>query len=395
MEFTPESHARRDEVAVVKELGERVKETSGLRAGEWVEVRSKEEILATLDQNARLDGLPLMPEMLQHCGKRFKVFKRAHKTCDPPRGMHGRRMFETVHLDGVRCGGEQHGGCQHGCLIFWKEAWLKRVPSGSGVRRTGRLGHNGTRSGCSEAAVLAATVADSEPGKNGVADPTYVCQSTHLAEASHPLRSWDVRQYAEDVTSGNVRVSDLLGALVFFVYSSLLTAGLGFGSAMLWAYDVVQKARGGTPYPWRHGRIPAGMRTPFAKLDLVPNEVVRVKSYPEILATLDETSRNRGMYFDGEMVPFCEGTYRVLGRVERIIDEKTGKMIDLKTDAVILDDVACRACYSKWRKFCPRSIYPFWREIWLERVGGGDRGQEVTRAVAGRRVDLRCGPPGS
>ena len=100
------------------------------------------------------------------------------------------------------------------------------------------------------------------------------------------------------------------------------------------------------------------------------------------------------MYFDGEMVPFCEGTYRVLGRVERIIDEKTGKMIDLKTDAVILDDVACRACYSKWRKFCPRSIYPFWREIWLERVGGGDRGQEVTRAVAGSRVDLQVRSPG-
>ena len=36
-----------------------------LRAGEWVEVRSREEIVATLDEDARLEDLPFMPEMLQ------------------------------------------------------------------------------------------------------------------------------------------------------------------------------------------------------------------------------------------------------------------------------------------------------------------------------------------
>ena len=55
---------------------------SKLRAGDWVEVRSKEEILRTLDATGRLDGLPFMPQMFQYCGQRFKVFKRAHKTCD-------------------------------------------------------------------------------------------------------------------------------------------------------------------------------------------------------------------------------------------------------------------------------------------------------------------------
>ena len=53
-----------------------------LRAGDWVEVRSKEEILRSLDKNGRLEGLPFMPQMFQYCGKRFRVFKRAHKTCD-------------------------------------------------------------------------------------------------------------------------------------------------------------------------------------------------------------------------------------------------------------------------------------------------------------------------
>jgi hypothetical protein len=36
-------------------------------------------------------------------------------------------MENAVHLTGVRCDGQAHGGCQAGCLIYWKEAWLKRV----------------------------------------------------------------------------------------------------------------------------------------------------------------------------------------------------------------------------------------------------------------------------
>ena len=43
----------------------------GLKAGEWVQVRSKEEILATLDANGRLDEMPFMPEMLKFCGARM------------------------------------------------------------------------------------------------------------------------------------------------------------------------------------------------------------------------------------------------------------------------------------------------------------------------------------
>ena len=44
-------------------------------------------------------------------------------------------------------------------------------------------------------------------------------------------------------------------------------------------------------------------------------------------------------------------------------------MIHLKRDAVILDGVVCGALYADRRLFCPRAIYPYWREIWLERAG--------------------------
>src|SRR5262245_42684192 len=96
-----------------------------LRAGDWVEVRGKDEILATLDVRGGLEGLPFMPEMFQYCGRQLEVSKRAHKTCDPSRGLQARRLSNCVHLSDIRCDGEAHGGCQAGCLIFWKEAWLK------------------------------------------------------------------------------------------------------------------------------------------------------------------------------------------------------------------------------------------------------------------------------
>src|SRR4029077_18435184 len=97
-----------------------------LRAGDWVEVRSKEEILRSLDKNGRLQELPFMPQMFQYCGQQFRIFKRAHKTCDTVNPVAGRRIADAVHLD-LRCDGKAYAGCQPGCLIFWKEAWLKPV----------------------------------------------------------------------------------------------------------------------------------------------------------------------------------------------------------------------------------------------------------------------------
>jgi hypothetical protein len=95
------------------------------------------------------------------------------------------------------------------------------------------------------------------------------------------------------------------------------------------------------------------------------------------METLDSNKKNRGLFFDVEMLPYCErGTYRVLNRVERIVDEKTGKLIKLPNPCVILDGASCSGMHSASRMFCPRHLYPFWREIWLKRVddsrtGGG------------------------
>jgi hypothetical protein len=343
-----------------------------LRAGEWIQVRSKEEVLKTLDKSGRVERLPFMPEMFEFCGKRFRVLKRAHKTCDPPNGLTGRRMLNAVHLEEVRCSGAAHGGCEARCLMLWKEAWLERVAVGAvsvgAPRRPLSGGRSPEASGrCTELDVFRGTQ-NQENGPDSD-EPIFRCQSTDVSLATQPLHWWDLRQYAEDYTSGNVRLSQFLTAFLLFLFAHVVSAGLGVGSVLRWVYDTIQRMRNGTPYPFRSGQIPPGAKTPSVKLDLQPGELVKIRGYQEILATIDEKGHNRGMYFDAEMVPYCGGTYRVLNRVSKIINEKTGRMQYLKNDCIMLDGVVCLACYATQRRFCPRAIYPYWREIWLERVG--------------------------
>ena len=99
-----------------------------------VEVRTEEEILRTLDADGKLDGLPFMPEMLSFCGQRYRVRARAHKACDTIDWQQFRRMESAVHLEELRCDGSAHGGCQAGCLLYWKEAWLRPVDPQEGER---------------------------------------------------------------------------------------------------------------------------------------------------------------------------------------------------------------------------------------------------------------------
>lgn len=342
--------------------------TRKLRAGDWVEVRSKAEILETLDGNAQMGGMPFMPEMFAFCGKRFRVYKRAHKTCDTVFPVRGRRVDRAVHLE-TRCDGSAHGRCQAGCLIFWKEAWLKPVSGDvadnaetNGAEQAGYAAKPSV-SECTEFNVFARAVS-----REG-AEPVYVCQATRLPYASTDLEWWDVSQYIEDYRSGNVGLWRLICGGAYFLYLAISNSRLRVGRPMRWLYDKLYPLWRGSPFPRKTGAIPDGQPTPAATLDLQAGELVRIKPHGEILKTLNTGSRNRGLYFDAEEVPYCGGTYRVLRRVERFVNERTGTMREMKTPAVILDSVVCESRYSECRLFCPRSIYALWREIWLERVG--------------------------
>lgn len=355
---------------------QRVNRSDRFCAGDWVEVLSKEEILRTLDRKGQFQGLPFMPEMFAFCGKRFRVVKRAHKTCDTVNQTGARRMASAIHLEGVRCTGESHGDCQAMCLVFWKEVWVKRVGASQDANEPAARTSEPTReTECTETDVLAAVWAD--PPQAGD-EPQYVCQATRLPDATSPLPWWRVSQYVEDYFSGNVTLVQLIQGGTYSAAYNLIQAGIGLGRPLRWLYDRIQAVTGGIPFPRRSGAIPVGQPTPTGSLELQPGELVRVKSYQEILTTLNSGNYNRGLFFDAEMVPYCGGTYRVLRVVHQILDEKTGKVQRMKSPCIILDGVACQARFSTCRMFCPRGIYPYWREIWLERVestvpGAGDR----------------------
>lgn len=341
-----------------------------LKAGELVEVRSREEILSTLDKNGCLDGMPFMPEMFAFCGKRLPVYKRAHKTCDTICWSGSLRITNAVHLEGIRCNGQSHGGCQADCLIFWKEAWLKRASSVPGVGHHDAPSSTGVPadgSSCTESDVLANAC---KTGGAATDEPVYVCQATQLLQASSPLMWWDLRQYWEDYTSGNFGLKWMLGVFCYANYNALMNAAgrWRLRKPLGWIYDAVQKLRGRPPHPRAKGRIPAGAPTPTVNLNLQPGEMVRVKNFEAIRDTIDCEYRNRGMKWDAELVPYCDRVYRVRKRVQKIIDEKTGKMQHLKSEPVILDGAICQSKYSEHRYFCPRAIFPYWREIWLERT---------------------------
>ena len=337
-----------------------------MKVGEWVEVRSKEEIVRTLDHNGQLEGMPFMPEMLAFCGQRFRVHKSAHKTCDTVFPVRSRRLLRAVHLE-TRCDGEAHGGCQAGCLIFWKEAWLK--PTALDAPPTVNLSPNrdpsvSASARAPESVVWAGAI---KQGREGRA-PAYVCQATQLPYATSDLAWWDVRQYVQDYLSGNAGLRRMLVGAVYSIYYNVSQAGIGLGRPMRWLYNKACRVWTQTRFPRSSGVIPDGQPTPSVSLNLQPGELVRVKTHDEILRTLTAANKNRGLLWDAEMVPYCGGTYRVLKRVTHIIDERTGEVQEMRNPCIILDSVVCQARYSGCRMFCPRSIYPYWREIWLERV---------------------------
>jgi hypothetical protein len=327
----------------------------GLRVGELVEVRSEREILATLDEQGRLDALPFMPEMLRFCGQRFRVHKRAIKLCDTINSTGMKRMQDAVHLEGLRCDGSAHGGCQAGCLLYWKEAWLRRMPAepAGATEAVSGDGDSTPAPACTTTTLLAATRAPDSPGPP---DEVFVCQATELDEAApEHIDWWDLRQYLRDVAARNTTPLRMLHSLLIMLFNKFQAANRKFLPGRL-------LIRNGRSYPFVDGRL---TRTPREVLDLQPGEFVQIKSKDEIVATLDRNNTNRGLSFDTEMLKYCGRRARVLRRVERIIDEKTGRMLPIRGDCIMLDGVVCTADYNQ---HCPRGIYPYWREIWLRRV---------------------------
>jgi len=261
-----------------------------LKAGEWAEVRSRDEILATLDEFGRLENLPFMEEMLQHCGKRYRVYKRADKTCDYIRAWSIRRMTDSVHLEGVRCDGSGHDGCQASCLIFWKEAWLKRVAGDVFLTEDLRLHAQKTSqlvTICTLESIRTAAFATNSQGEK-----VYACQATDVPQFTSRMSFWDPRQYIRDLRSGNLD-SGLAGASRGHrILEFLLAVSRLLQATIIGFFNEVQERRRGPRYPFVEG---TAEKSPVELLNLQPGELVEVSGREEIMATLDKSQKNRSL----------------------------------------------------------------------------------------------------
>jgi len=101
----------------------------GLQAGDLVEVRSLDEITATLDEHGKHGGLKFLRPMEQYCGKRFRVLKPVRRILDEHDHVM-RTIKDTVVLEGGICHGQGirgRDGCDRSCFFYWKVAWVKKV----------------------------------------------------------------------------------------------------------------------------------------------------------------------------------------------------------------------------------------------------------------------------
>jgi hypothetical protein len=301
-----------------------------LRTGDWVQIKAAPEIAQTLDENGMIDGLPFMPEMLEFCGKRARVARQAEKTCiEYPGGGYKIREFlnsDTVLLEGIRCSGAHHDGCQRACMIFWNQAWLRKVDHQ----------RNSEPVDCSQAGELRAKL------RTKASETRYICQSTELAKATKILTRprMFLKAYRE-VRSGSRRVWEMARMVM----------------VPLW-----RKATRRIPRKRLTGAL---KRTPVGHLALQPGEWVTIKPASEIALTLDIHGRNRGLSCDFGMSKHSGTEFRVRNRLDRMISEATGEMRQVE-GTVVLEGLNCTC--ANVLGGCPRQDFTYWREIWLKRT---------------------------
>jgi hypothetical protein len=306
------------------------------RSGDLVVVRSEAEIRQTLDKDGTLDGLPFMPEMLPFCGKRQRVHQTVEKTCIdiPDYAMRRFHQSDVVILDGIRCSGIDHGGCQRDCSVFWRSAWLQRADESPPQEAPQAV----------DSPAPLRTIRD---------DGRYFCQSTEILAVTRRLSRWEIiATCGRDVRAGNRTLFEMIGLMAVPLWKKLQRYHLG-------------------------GEVRGELtETPAESLGLKVGDWVEVKSRREILETLDRRGCNRGLKFSDIMWRFCGKPYRVSGRVERIILEGDGKAVSMR-NTVTLEGPIC-ICSGVAFGGCPRGEPVWWREIWLKRVPGPERATKLS-----------------
>ncbi len=104
-----------------------IERREGLQPGDTVRIRSRQEILSTLDNWNQSRGCAFMEEMWGFCGSVQKVHKCVRKFLDE-RDYKVKKCSGIVILEGITCEGtKDFGDCDRSCFYFWREEWLEKV----------------------------------------------------------------------------------------------------------------------------------------------------------------------------------------------------------------------------------------------------------------------------
>ena len=110
-----------------RESAKLYKPDTDLRKGDTVRVRSKEEILSTLDPFKELRGCAFLPDMFQYCGTTQIVFRVMEHFMDE-RDYKLKKTRGVILLENVFCNGTPAFGiCDRCCFLFWREEWLEKI----------------------------------------------------------------------------------------------------------------------------------------------------------------------------------------------------------------------------------------------------------------------------
>ena len=98
-----------------------------LQPGEVVRIKSKEDILATLDADLLNRGMGFDEEMSRYCGQVARVQSRVHRCIDERTGEMLTMKYPCIILENIICAGAFNVSCPREFIPFWREIWLERV----------------------------------------------------------------------------------------------------------------------------------------------------------------------------------------------------------------------------------------------------------------------------
>lgn len=108
---------------------------SRYRTGDWVRVKSADEIRATLDGEDKLRGLLFLDSQWSYCGRTYRVDRVLRRLRDDERRFCS--ISRTVALAGVTCDGvDGTGGCGRSCSLYFRDEWLEPSSEEEHVPRT-------------------------------------------------------------------------------------------------------------------------------------------------------------------------------------------------------------------------------------------------------------------